>query len=92
MRMPGNPDRFVVKGRQYEIDALSEMRPENMVVCDTDGFLIEGLDGAMQCLEVKIHSCIYQARPDGRPVGGTRPSEIYGVNERFGTATGADVR
>ena len=42
MRLPGNPDRFVVKGRQYAIDSLSTMRPEHMVVCDTDGFLVDG--------------------------------------------------
>lgn len=73
LRLPGNPDQFVVKGRQYEIDALSEMRPENMVVCDTGGFLVEGLEGAMQCLEVKIHSCIYQARPDVHSVVHVHP-------------------
>ena len=73
MRLPGNPDRFVVKGRQYAIDSLSTMRPEHMVVCDTDGFLVDGPPGAMQCLEIKIHSCIYQARPDVQSVVHVHP-------------------
>ena len=73
MRLPGNQDRFVVKGRQYDIDSLASMRPEHMVVCDIDGFLVDGPPGAMQCLEVKIHSCIYQARPDVQSVVHVHP-------------------
>ena len=68
MRLPGNPDRFVVKGRQYAIDSLASMRPEDMVECDINGFLVDGPPGVIQCLEVKIHSCIYQARPDVQSV------------------------
>ena len=37
MRVPGNPDRFIVKGRGYEVDAIPLMEPEGMVVCDLDG-------------------------------------------------------
>ena len=42
LRDPGDPGRFVVKGRGYPIDVLNRMRPENMVVCDLDGRLLEG--------------------------------------------------
>ena len=64
MRVPSAPDTFLVKGRGYEVDALPVMRPEDMVLCDLEGNLLEGPPGASQCSEVKIHSCIYQARPD----------------------------
>jgi L-fuculose-phosphate aldolase len=64
MRLPGNTDRFVVKGRQYAIDSLASMRPEDMVECDLEGYLVDAAPGIIQCLEVKIHSCIYQTRPD----------------------------
>ena len=43
MRLPRQPDRFVVKGRGYQMDALAAMRPEDMVVCDkhlTKSFLV----------------------------------------------------
>src|SRR5262245_21419477 len=56
MRLPSQPDRFVVKGRQYALDALAIMRAENMVVCDTEGFLVEGAPGITQCSEVNINS------------------------------------
>lgn len=64
MRLPSDPTRFVVKGRGYRIDALSRMRPEDMVVCDLEGMWLDGPPGSAQCNEVKIHSCIYKARPD----------------------------
>jgi ribulose-5-phosphate 4-epimerase/fuculose-1-phosphate aldolase len=64
MRVPSQPDNFVVKGRGYEIDALALMRPEDMVVCDLEGFLVDAPPGGMQCREVKMHSCVYKARPD----------------------------
>jgi ribulose-5-phosphate 4-epimerase/fuculose-1-phosphate aldolase len=41
-----NPERFVVKGREYALDALSNMQPEDMTVCDLDGNWIEGHLGA----------------------------------------------
>ncbi len=64
MRVPGDPERFVVKGRQYEVDALAVMRPEDMVVCDLEGFMVHARPGLSQCSEVKIHSCIYKTRPE----------------------------
>jgi len=64
MRVPGDPEKFVVKGRGYRVDVLSRMRPEDMVVCDLDGSWLDGPPYSEQCGEVKIHSCIYKARPD----------------------------
>ena len=64
MRVPGDPEKFVVKGRGYRVDVLSRMRPEDMVVCDLDGNWLDGPPYSSQCNEVKIHSCIYRARPD----------------------------
>lgn len=63
-RLPSDPTKFVVKGRGYEIDALPRMRPEDMVVCDLEGYMLDGPKGATPCYEVKIHSCILKARPD----------------------------
>ena len=37
MRIPGEPDKFLVKGRGYKMDALPAMRPEEMILCDLDG-------------------------------------------------------
>ena len=45
MRVPGNPEQFVVKGRGYAIDALARAEPDGMVVCDLDGFKIGGPPG-----------------------------------------------
>jgi ribulose-5-phosphate 4-epimerase/fuculose-1-phosphate aldolase len=36
MRVSSQPDRFVVKGREYALDALAVMRAADMVVCDTE--------------------------------------------------------
>src|SRR5262245_29353877 len=64
MRVPGDPNLFVVKGRGYRMDALSRMRPEDMVVCDLEGNWVDGPPYSLQCSEVKIHSCLYKNRPD----------------------------
>lgn len=63
MRVPSEPDKFVVKGCGYQIDALATMRPEDMVVSDLEGHKIEGPPGSTQCREVKMHS-IYRVRPE----------------------------
>jgi ribulose-5-phosphate 4-epimerase/fuculose-1-phosphate aldolase len=73
MRVPEASDRFVVKGRRYKMDALPRMRPEDMVVCDFEGNLVEGPPGAMQCHEVKIHSCIYRDRPEVQSIVHVHP-------------------
>ena len=64
LRVPSEPDKFVVKGRGYANDALSRMRPQDMVVCDLEGYKIDGPPGSTQCMEVKMHSSVYKARPD----------------------------
>jgi len=63
MRVPSEPNHFFVKGREYEFDALAVMEPDDMVLCDTEGFLIAGRAGLTQCSEVKIHACIYKTHP-----------------------------
>lgn len=63
MRVPSEPNHFFVKGREYEFDALSIMEPDDMVLCDTEGFLVGGRPGLTQCSEVKIHACIYKTHP-----------------------------
>jgi ribulose-5-phosphate 4-epimerase/fuculose-1-phosphate aldolase len=73
LRVPGQPDRFVVKGRGYQMDALVAMRPEDMVVCDTEGYFIEGPPGSTQCFEVKMHSCIYKLYPEVQSVVHVHP-------------------
>ncbi|MBV8085342.1 MAG: class II aldolase/adducin family protein [Chloroflexi bacterium] len=73
MRLPSDPTKFAVKGRGYRLDALAHMRPEDMVVCDLDGNWLDGPPGSLQCSEVKIHACIYQARPDVQSVTHAHP-------------------
>jgi ribulose-5-phosphate 4-epimerase/fuculose-1-phosphate aldolase len=73
LRDPSDPGRFIVKGRGYAIDVLARMQPENMVVCDLEGYLVDGPPGTLQCHEVKIHSCIYKARPDVKSVVHVHP-------------------
>ena len=73
MRVPSEPNHFFVKGREYEFDALSIMEPDDMVLCDTEGFLIAGRPGLTQCSEVKIHACIYKTRPEIQAVVHVHP-------------------
>lgn len=73
MRVPEAPDRFVVKGRGYAMDALARMRPRDMVVCDLDGNLVEGPPGGTQCFEVKMHSCIYRTYPEVQSIVHVHP-------------------
>jgi ribulose-5-phosphate 4-epimerase/fuculose-1-phosphate aldolase len=73
LRVPGAPDRFIVKGRGYAIDAIATMRAEDMIVCDLDGNKVEGPPGATQCFEVKIHSCIYKLYPEVQSVVHVHP-------------------
>lgn len=73
LRDPNDPNRFVVKGRGYAIDTLNRMRPENMVVCDLDGRLLEGPPGVVQCNEVVIHARTLKARPDVNSVVHVHP-------------------
>jgi L-fuculose-phosphate aldolase len=62
-----------VKGREYEFDALSIMNADDMVECNTEGFLVGGRTGLTQCSEEKIHSCIYKTRSDVQSVVHVHP-------------------
>jgi L-fuculose-phosphate aldolase len=73
MRVPSEPNHFFVKGREYEFDALAIMEPDDMVLCDTEGFLIAGRSGLTQCSEVKIHACIYKTHPQVQAIVHVHP-------------------
>src|SRR5260370_4252762 len=73
LRLPDRPDRFMVKGRGYKMDALAAMRPKDMVTCDLEGNLVDGPPGATQCFEVKMHSWIYKLYPDVKSVVHVHP-------------------
>lgn len=83
MRIPNQPDLFVVKGRGYATDALHVVRPEEMIVVDMDGNFVDGPKGTSQCYEVKMHSCIYRERPDVLSVVHTHPryTNVLGLND-----------
>src|SRR5205814_1711859 len=38
MRVPDDPNKFVVKGRGYAVDSLSTIRANDLVVCDLEAF------------------------------------------------------
>jgi ribulose-5-phosphate 4-epimerase/fuculose-1-phosphate aldolase len=73
VRVPGQPDKFVVKGRGYRTDALPRTRPEDIVVVDMDGVWVDGPRNIVPCFEVKIHSCIFKARPEVNSVVHVHP-------------------
>src|SRR6266849_2178242 len=73
LRLPDRPDRFLVKGRGYKMDALAAMRPEERVTCDLDGNRVDGPPGASQCFEVKMHSWMYKLYPEVRSVVHVHP-------------------
>lgn len=74
MRVPGDPGKFVVKGRGYRLDTLARMRPQDLVVCNLEGELEESPPNIVPCFEVKIHSCIYKARPEINSVVHVHPT------------------
>jgi ribulose-5-phosphate 4-epimerase/fuculose-1-phosphate aldolase len=80
LRLPGDPDKFVVKGRGYEIDALARVRGKDMVICDVEGNMLDGPPGSTPCYEVKMHSTIFKRRPDVQ--------SIVHVHPRFTTVMG----
>ncbi len=73
MRLPDRPDRFLVKGRGYKMDALAAMLPQDMVTCDLDGNLVDGPPGATKCFEVKMHSWMYKLYPNVQSVVHVHP-------------------
>ena len=56
MRVPGDPDKFVVKGRGYVIDALARMTPDDMVVVDLEGNKVGGPPNSTQCFTLSTAS------------------------------------
>src|SRR5690242_2295776 len=73
MRVPEAPDTFLIKGRGYELDVLSVLGPNDMVLCDLEGNKLEAPDGVSQCYEVKMHSCIYRAFPEVQSIVHAHP-------------------
>lgn len=73
MRLPGAPNHFFVKGREYNYDALAIMEADDMVECDTEGFKVGGRPELTQCSEVKIHACIYKLYPKVQSVVHVHP-------------------
>ena len=73
MRFPDDPEHFVVKGRGYVLDALAVMQPDDMVVCNLEGFKVEGRPELNPPSEVKMHSCIYRSRPEVQSVVHVHP-------------------
>ena len=73
LRVPGEPEKFVVKGRGYAIDALALMQPKDMVTCDLEGYWLDGPPGSSQCFEIKMHSAIYKAHPEVKSVVHVHP-------------------
>ena len=96
MRVPNQPELFVVKGRGYQIDALARVKPEDMIVVDLDGNMVDGKPGTSQCYEVKMHSCILRERPDVMSVVHVHPRytvlmSLLGVRLRPMCNEGRDI-
>ncbi len=73
LRVPSDPNLFVVKGRGYDVDVLSYMRPQDMVVCDLEGRKVDGPPQSTQCFEVKMHSCIFKLYPEVQSIVHVHP-------------------
>jgi ribulose-5-phosphate 4-epimerase/fuculose-1-phosphate aldolase len=80
MRLPDQPDRFLVKGRGYAIDALALITPDDLVLCDLDGNRLDGPPGVSQCFEVKMHSCVYRSRLDVNAVVHAHPRFVVALS------------
>jgi L-ribulose-5-phosphate 4-epimerase len=61
-RIPGT-DRVIIKPRHStKVRAMDRVKPDDMIVIDLEGNLLEGEGPAPS--ELFIHTCIYRARPD----------------------------
>jgi ribulose-5-phosphate 4-epimerase/fuculose-1-phosphate aldolase len=80
LRLPDNPNQFLVKGRGYRIDALAMIKPEDLVLCDLDGNKLDGPDGVTQCFEVKMHSCLLRERSDINAVVHAHPRYVVAMS------------
>jgi ribulose-5-phosphate 4-epimerase/fuculose-1-phosphate aldolase len=59
-RLPGQPDRFLIKSLGPALSLLDE---RDLMVCDMNGFKIDGRPEQNPPNEVKMHSCIMRANP-----------------------------
>ena len=73
LRLPSNPELFVVKGRGYEVDSLHSVRPEDMIVVNMNGEKVDGPKGSTPPFEVKMHSSILKTHPDVKSVTHVHP-------------------
>ena len=73
MRLPSEPDKFVVKGRGYASDALASMQPEQMVTVDLEGYKVGGPPATAAAGEIKMHSCLYKMYPEVQSVVHVHP-------------------
>ena len=64
MRIPDQPDRFIMKGRGAVIDVLAKATAEDMVICDMDAFTVERNGTTTPAFEVMMHACIYRTHPE----------------------------
>jgi L-ribulose-5-phosphate 4-epimerase len=81
VRLPGT-DYVLIKPRHStRIKSQDRVTPEDMVIIDLDGKLIEGKDGPPS--ELFIHTCLYRARPDIQAVVHThqRWSTVMSIGE-----------
>jgi L-ribulose-5-phosphate 4-epimerase len=81
VRIPGT-DRVLIKPRHStRIKSQDRVTPDDMVVIDLDGNLLEGSDKPPS--ELFIHTCLYRARPDIQAVVHThqRWSTVMSIGE-----------
>ena len=62
-RIPGT-DYIIVKGRGYQRDLLSEMRPEDMLITDLENEVVEAPPGITPPREIYLHTAVYKRRSD----------------------------
>lgn len=81
MRLPEQPDRFVMKGRGGVVDVLATATAEDMVICDMDAFTVERTGSTTPAFEVMMHACIYRTHPEVKTIAHThaRYCAILGV-------------
>ena len=70
LRHPEDPTKFIIKGLG---PALTKTYAEHMVICDMDGFKVDGPKEMNLPNEVKMHSCIHRGRPDVQSVVHVHP-------------------
>ena len=74
-RIPGT-DRVLIKGRGRDEAPLSYVEPDDLIVVDMDGKMVEGREGLASPNEVFIHTCLLKARPELNSVIHIHPQNI----------------